>query len=347
MVHLGIIARCDNTGLASQTWEYVRHLSPAKILVIDVSRYADQGDHCNKHAHRERFDDLENVTYFENWVPSESVCMRFLDGLDTVLSAETMYNPNMCHYAKRNNVKTVVAPNWEFFDPGLKPSLYIPPTTWHIESMGPTKVIHMPNPVDTDRVKMREDLPKTAQHLIHMVGRPAVHDRNGTEFFLEALRKMVTPIKATIRCQDPSYVRGLNTQMPDHVTLEVDNRNVPNYWNNYEDGDLLVMPRRYGGQCMPAQEAVAAGIPTIMTNISPNDDWLPQSWLIPATQTGAFRAKQFVDIYTPHTDALALKMQLMASNEEAYAEAKKKARQRRHRLSWDTLKEPFESLLVP
>ena len=98
---------------------------------------------------------------------------------------------------------------------------------------------------------------------------------------------------------------------------------------------------------MPAQEAVAAGIPTIMTNISPNDDWLPGNWLVPATQTGAFRAKQFVDIYTPHVEALALKMQLMATSADAYAEAKKKARQLRFRLSWDTLKEPFERLLVP
>ena len=228
MVALGVIARCDNTGLASQTWEYVRHLSPSKILVIDVSKYADGADHCNKHAHRERFDHLENVTYFENWVPSEGACMRFLDGLDTVLSAETMYNPNMCHWAKKQNIKTVVAPNWEFFDTGLKPSLYIPPTTWHIDSMGPTPVQYMPNPVDTDRVKFRDDLPETAHHLIHMVGRPAVHDRNGTEFFLEALRRMTVPVKATIRCRDPRYVRGLNTQMPDNVTLEVDNRNVAN-----------------------------------------------------------------------------------------------------------------------
>ena len=346
MVNLGIIARCDNTGLAAQTWEYVRHLSPAKVLVIDVSRYADGGPNCNKHAHRERFEG-DHVSWFENWVPTESVIHRFLDGLDCVLSAETLYNPNLPHWAKKLGVKTVVAPNWEFFDPALKPSLYIPPTKWHISEMGPTPVEYMPNPVDTDRVALREDLPSVARHVVHMVGRPAVHDRNGTEPFLDALRLVTVPLDVTIRCQDPHYLRGLNTSMPDHITLMVDNRDVTNYWEQYTVGDLLVMPRRYGGQCMPAQEAVAAGIPTIMTDVSPNHDWLPGTWLVPARQTGAFRAKQFIDIYSPDVAHLAEKIQLFACSEDAYGQAKKTARHLRLRLSWDALKPHFEKVLLP
>ena len=36
-MRLGIIARCDNTGLGNQTRELVKMLNPSKVMVIDFS----------------------------------------------------------------------------------------------------------------------------------------------------------------------------------------------------------------------------------------------------------------------------------------------------------------------
>jgi hypothetical protein len=38
-MRLGIIARCDNTGLGNQTRELVKMLNPSKILLIDSSSF--------------------------------------------------------------------------------------------------------------------------------------------------------------------------------------------------------------------------------------------------------------------------------------------------------------------
>ena len=51
-MRLGIIARCDNTGLGNQTRELVKMLNPDKILVIDSS-------HFNKNK--------QNLNWYENY----------------------------------------------------------------------------------------------------------------------------------------------------------------------------------------------------------------------------------------------------------------------------------------
>jgi glycosyltransferase involved in cell wall biosynthesis len=44
----------------------------------------------------------------------------------------------------------------------------------------------------------------------------------------------------------------------------------------YEGLDALILPHRYGGLCLPMNEALTSGLPVIMSNMSPNDAILPQ-----------------------------------------------------------------------
>ena len=51
-------------------------------------------------------------------------------------------------------------------------------------------------------------------------------------------------------------------------------------WRLYAGFNALIMPRRYGGLCLPMNEALTSGLPVIMSNTSPNDAVLPGDWLV-------------------------------------------------------------------
>ena len=51
----------------------------------------------------------------------------------------------------------------------------------------------------------------------------------------------------------------------------------------------MIMPRRYGGLCLPLAEAMTSGLPVFRSSVSPNNE-LPADWLIP----GEFRYRREV-----------------------------------------------------
>ena len=345
-MRLGLVARCDNSGLGIQTWEYFRHLDPAKTLVIDVGHLAARPRHCNKQSHRDRYPD---ATFNRGWTLTDQTVRAFLDGLDVVLGAETFYTPNMYRIAREMGVKTVLAPNWEFLDPQAEPDLWLAPSLWHYDDI-PEPKQHLPVPLATDRFPLRE-LPDVATHILHIVGRPAVHDRNGTHDLLAALQYVDAPITVTIKCQAPDYVRGLLNQfgiaVPPHITLNIDTTSPENYWDNYRgDFDLAVMPRRYGGLCLPVNEAIAAGLPVLMPGIDPNNTWLPPEWLLPASPQGSFAAKQTIIYYSIDHWALAERINQYATDPDAYALAKTKAKLIRATHSWTALQAHYRKALT-
>ncbi len=59
------------------------------------------------------------------------------------------------------------------------------------------------------------------------------------------------------------------------MTLEVHDRQVPDYWRLYDDADALVLPRRYGGLSLPALEGMGAGLALMMPDVEPQrSEWV-------------------------------------------------------------------------
>src|SRR6202000_2370555 len=92
-------------------------------------------------------------------------------------------------------------------------------------------------------------------------GRPAIFDRNGTPDVMGALRHVKSDIRLTLKCQDTSYLRQLRmaSQVPPNVEIVTDSSDTRDYWDNYHNGDVMILPRRYGGLCLPAKESLGAG----------------------------------------------------------------------------------------
>lgn len=337
-MRLGLIARADSRGLGIQTLEVYRHLSPAKTMVVDCP---------SANPLPLRPDWYPDATWVRG-LPTAEDFRRWLDGVDVVYTAETGYSPALWSESERAGVRTVLHFNREFLDTRDRPTLWAAPSMWRFDE-APDPKVFLPVPVAGDRFAgMQRDVKPTATNFLHVVGRPAIHDRNGTADLLAALRYVRSPITVTIRCQDPAYVPSLlhTRSIPAHIELVIVSADIPNYWDAYRGADVLVMPRRFGGLCLPVNEALGAGMPIVMPDISPNNLWLPRDWLVPAEMRGEFMAKTHVGLYSADHRALAAKIDRLATDRAFYAEAETIARDLAKRNSWEALLPEYRRVLA-
>lgn len=340
-MRLGLIARADSRGLGIQTRAVHDHLHPAKTMVIDCTSAKPLPI---------RHDWYPNATWIKG-TPRASDFAAWLPGLDVVYTAETPYSHSLFEVAQKMGVRTVLHVNPEFLDhirkPYLpKPSLFACPTHWLWNRIPEPKAL-LPVPVATERFT-----PHTAEkatRFLHVVGRPAIHDRAGTADLLLALESVTSEIAVTITCQEPGYVNQLmsvnNIHLPDNITLTVADGDVEDHADLYTGHHVLISPRRFGGLSLPMQEACAAGMPVIATEVSPNTDWLPADWLVRASYAGEFMAHTSVDLYTVDHHALAAKITQLAADKRYFQEASQQALAIAKQLSWEQLTPLYQRVL--
>lgn len=337
-MRLGLIARADSRGLGIQTKAVHDQLHPARTMVIDCP---------SANPLPTRKDWYPDATWIKG-KPDARDFRRWLAGLDVVYTAETSYGkrgPELWDEAERAGVRTVLHANFEFLNRSDRPTVWAAPSLWRFNEF-PTGALHLPVPVNLAAFPPRQ--PEITPHFLHIVGRPAIHDRNGTLDLLLALRHVTEQITVTVRCQDEHYVPGLinsrQIQTPTNVVLRVESGDVEHHTDLYTDGDILVMPRRFGGLCLPAQEAIAAGMPVLMPDITPNNQWLPKQWLFPANKAGSFVAKQRVDYYRTKPRLLAAKLDEYATT--APSQWANDVQRIRQELSWETLRPRYMEVLA-
>jgi glycosyltransferase involved in cell wall biosynthesis len=301
---LGIIARSDNTGLGNQTRELVKMLNPDKILLID-------SEHFNgNEQHPEWYKDY-NVTTTLSGFPTKQELIEFLRNIDVVLSCETFYRQDFLHYAKRRGIKTILQYNFEFLlnmsvPEAELPDVLLAPSLWNIEQIekmvdGRCKVIHLPPPTDPTLFEnvRQNNMSKDHNRLLHVGGKFAAKDRNGTQTVLQMLKY-----------SKASYELVITTQKFPELDLKdsrvtVNNSNPENREELYNGFDAMLLPRRYAGLCLPMNEALISGLPVFMTDISPNNLILPKKWLIKSEHINSFQAKSLVDVYDGNPEHLA------------------------------------------
>lgn len=332
---LGIIARRDRTGLGYQTKSYYDHLKPDKTLVIDLSPLNGN----------EQILDWYPGSPVVSVMPKERDLRQFLKDLDVVLTAESPYNYQLYTIAKEMGVKVANVINWEFFDHILHPEYPLPdliimPSTWYLEEAKKfanehgIDCVYLHHPVDRQEIPFRL---RTRSRMVHIAGKPAAHDRNGTESFL-----MAHPT-GWVTTQSDDLAHRLRVQFR-HSNVYT---NIKTQKELYNLGDVMVLPRRYGGNCMPLNEALAAGMPVIMPDISPNNHLLPKEWLVPAKIINSFTPRTKIDIYEVDINALAEKIAWFQNTDMTVQS--EKANQIAETISWTVMKNKYiqalESLL--
>lgn len=262
---IGIIARADDRGLGTQTWEVARHLPHERVLVVREPGSERQGFR----PHLERFPDATVAMYGHrvHEFPDPNPIKEWLDGLDVVYSAETLYDWRLADWARDVGCSTVVHTNPEFFQHDRRdfpaPTAWWSATPWRLRHLpNGTRVVPMPVPIDRWPAP---DLSSTPRRILHVGGRSATGDRNGTNLVLDASR-LLEDIEVVVCSQDTTHPASRDR----HVTVVGD---VANYWEMYEGSSILLMPRRYGGLCLPVIEGCGAGLVPVMPDCEPNRMW--------------------------------------------------------------------------
>lgn len=268
---LGLIARADNRGLGTLTWQVHRHLNPERTLVVDMGRLSPMP------MHLDRYPGATVVKFDGHRLTPEATVREWIAGLDVIYSAETLYDWRLAGWAADASVGTVVHAMPEFYRHGPgnpdwpHPTAWWVPTTWRQDQVPGARLVPVPCPVDRfPTLELWQRAVTDPVRFLHTAGKLAAWDRNGTRLLLQALRYVTVPVQVTIWTQDSQVPRQL--RMPAHVDLRIVADDRPEWWAGYTDHDVLLLPRRYGGLCLPALEAAAAGLALVMPYCSPNGE---------------------------------------------------------------------------
>jgi glycosyltransferase involved in cell wall biosynthesis len=142
------------------------------------------------------------------------------------------------------------------------------------------------------------------RRFLHIAGRVTYLDRNGTQDLFEAMKlvPLEEDFELVIKTQNADIGSFDDKRITIDRSMPVDEKEL------YRNFDVMVMPRKYGGACLPMNEALAAGLPVIMPRIDPNDKVLPNHWLVQAHLTGSFMTRTMIDIYISDHKQLANKI---------------------------------------
>jgi hypothetical protein len=287
MKRVGIIVRANSKGLGYQSLSAFQNYDfQSALLVTDGNRRAAERTDWYPNVHAVRYDPINHQ--FEDW----DHVFAFMDEVDVIFSVETLYDWSLADLCRRRGIKTVVQGNPELYghegDPTRPhPDRWTWPTEWRTHLLPPGPIVPVPVPNDCWAEAGKLDEPLT---LVHVGGHRANADRNGTELFMKALPQLASkePIRVRVYSQEGRIPEP--PRLPANVDLELKPHGVLDRWEMYDGAHALVMPRRYGGLCLPVQEAMTAGLAVLMTDCSPN----PQTWPVRAIPHGRGRM-----IHTP------------------------------------------------
>jgi hypothetical protein len=303
-MRVGIVARCDDTGLGNQTRELVNMLNPDKIMLIN-SRFFNQ----NK-QHPEWYEGYDYKTTIKGF-PTTSEIADFIKGVDVVISCETFYNPRFIDIARSRGVKTILQYNYEFFGNLVHtewslPDVLVAPSLWNMDKIvelfgDKCKVVYLPPPTNHENFNNAKEnnMSKAHNRILHIGGKAAVKDRNGTNTVIEMLKYSKGDYEVVIKTQSDLGIRSTD----ERLTIETKTTKEPE--DLYSGYDAMVLPRRYAGLCLPMNEALLSGLPVFMPRISPNNVILPDKWTVEANKIDEFKAKAIIDVYDISPKTLA------------------------------------------
>lgn len=268
-VRIGLLARCDERGIAQQTHEFFLNMKPVATLVMllqdpawpeDPAKFNGRGvDHCYVDPRTRLLD--------------ERKARKLLRDIDVLFCVETLMDWRLVEWAHEERVRTVIQGNPEFYIHQISPEIPHPdiwcwPTTW-LQDQLPIGPI-LPVPVPDQAPFPAADPHDGPLRVLHVAGHAAAGDRNGTLPFMEALQYVNRHVEVTVVGQDG----WLPTSRPGpKVKLFTNPFGVENRWSLYRGQHLLVSPRTYGGLSLPVQEALRCGMVVVMPDASPNQTW--------------------------------------------------------------------------
>jgi len=308
-MRIALIARMDRTGLGYQTKALFDMLKPVKTLVVGSTPF--NGNEQNM----EWFytGDPDRFTAYTNGFPTDKAIEWLLQDVDILITCEVPYHDRLYAMAREMGVKTVLQPNAElnphFRQKDLdKPDYFFLPSTWYEQE---TRLLGVTTVVCPPPIELIPDFRDIAKEIgtvkvLHVAGKRALGDRNGTSIVQIAL-KDVPGVELTVIEQSAKDFK-------DQAEM---------YAGDYH---IVLMPRRYGGLCLPMYEALSRGLPVLMSDIEPNRTVLPAEWLMRARGYKELMAKRLIKAFITDKNHLQdAVIRFRAMDQEQYNNERHKA----------------------
>jgi len=271
------------------------------------------------------------VNHYE-WYPNRcKTYEELLEKCDEIWFIETPFNWNYILQAREKGKRTVMFLMYECSRLPYIPDQLVGGSIMEKIHFGDSvKVIPVPAPKEI-KWKLRE----TAKIFYHQAGHGGLGGRNGTKELLDSMQYVKSPIKLIIRTQFDNFKSN-------DPRVEIRVGDFP-YESLYEEGDVFVYPDKFGGSCLPVQEAFASGMAVMASKRLPHTEWLPNDILIPIKGYKKERiAEKIFDsaIVDPKDIAICIDM-LYNKNITEYSLAGKKWGEDN---SWESLKKQYEAI---
>lgn len=322
----GLIVRAEkNRGLGVMGRDMDANLKPDKTAVVVIADYSFPGqEQVVKHQHDQPLDGLEHATVLRWPHPAhplyqfdEREFRSWAAGLDVVVMLETPYDARCLEWLDDMGIQSVlyVMPEMYPHDKARneawkkQPDVHWYPTSWFPDTGEITfpvgRVMYLPV-----TPQPFVDLPDVGGpvHLIHVGGKEALGDRNGSRTLPAAVRTTRNTNRAN-RLTIYSQTTHLPLRQGALTTTWL--KGPDDKERMYADAHALVMPRRYGGLCLPVLEALSYGLAVVMTDTSPNNDGHWPIGLIPC-ERGQRHRMPCGDVQTYDCDQMALAGQISA-----------------------------------
>lgn len=323
-MRIGVIGRSDLGGLGIETRYFTKWMKPTKIMIVKIGQY--------KH-----FPEVFPGCKVVEFAPTDAEIREFCKDIDVLFAFETPYNWNAFKIAREMGVKTGMFIDYEWQpDPfPVEPDVIINPSDYLMEKL-PKKSVHITFPVDREVHPFR--LRTKAMKFLHIVGHGGGYGRNGTKEFLEAIPLVKNQnIKFIIHSQ-------INTDKINDPRVEYRIGNYLNEGEMFKDADVLVSPRRYAALSLPLNEAMSHGLAIIMSDMNPQNKFLPKELLIPVYQKTTIKICREIELGFISPQAIAQRIDELAEKDiTKYSEYSNKWAES---ISWKVLKPQILNLFT-
>lgn len=329
-----MVARADHGGLASQTLEMARHVGARRVLIVDL------GPRGRGPCRPERFAEFADVTVIAGF-PKVKHWEAFVDGLSAVYTAEVTYGPALPQVAAEAGVRLVVHANpelWVEAEYRGPTTVVVTPTDWCAERVPRSRV--MPMPVNRAVLPFRE---RAEARVVWHPCAPAMLDRHGSLIVRAALEHVRAPIRLVVTGDDASLFANL--ERVGRVTVERRVGARENYWEGYDEADVLLLPRRYGGLSLPVQEALSSGMPVVMLATGP---YVGRGGVVGVPIRGSERHWMKGGPYDVHDGdpaVLAAALDMLVADPAMVRALSREADAHAESLSWSRWQQPWVELL--
>lgn len=259
---LGMVVRSDQGGLGNQTYELWRRLRPAETFVVNLGPQQARGTSF----YQKYCADWTNTEATPTDVISDGKLRRWMSHSDRLLTVENLYSGNRGFESARAwGITTILIANPELFA-GWTADRVAVPTAWELGRM-PAGTTVVPHPQERMQLRSRTEVRRFVHHWA-----PAMADRNGTQVLMDALPHVRQGCEVHVHA--PGRPSPLRTDRVGQCRVTWCSEFLPSPWDGPGgQADCLVLPRRYGGQCLPAMEAAARSMLLLMSDLAPQCYW--------------------------------------------------------------------------